>query len=93
MINYNAHVPGSYSLFIIVARYLLLVHLFVHCLIFIRSLFDFLFHCSLFIVQKKRFVSDPGSYSRNFDPAVPILQEYHHHLCKSINIQTAPTFS
>ncbi len=28
-----------------------------------------------------------------FDPAVPVKQGYHHHLCKSINIihQTAPT--
>jgi hypothetical protein len=55
------------ALFIIVARYfIIVVHLF--C-----SLFDFdsfAFHRSLFVVQRKRFNSDPGLYSRYFDPVV-----------------------
>jgi hypothetical protein len=33
----------------------------------------FCFHCSLF--KRKRFKSDPGLYSRYFDPAVPVVQE------------------
>jgi hypothetical protein len=58
----------------------------------------FSFDSLLFIVRcskEKIFNSDPGLYSRYFDPAVPLYQKYHHHLCKSINIihQTAPSLS
>jgi hypothetical protein len=59
------------------------------CLLLDSHLFvvRLLFHCLLF--KRKRLNSDPGLYSRYFDPA------YHHRLCKAINIthQTAPTLS
>jgi hypothetical protein len=75
------------SLFIVV------VHLFCYVFDFHSFFVRLLFHCSLF--KRKRFNSDPGLCSRYFDPVVPAVQEYHHHLCKSINIihQTAPTLS
>jgi hypothetical protein len=69
---------------------------------FVHLLFNFcfhsillLFHCSLFVMNKKIFYSDPGLYSRYFDPAVPLYKNHHHYLCKSKNIiyQTAPSFS
>jgi hypothetical protein len=47
------------------------------------------------LFKEKGFNSDPGLYSRNFDPAVPLYKKYHHHLCNSINIihQTILTLS
>jgi hypothetical protein len=46
-------------------------------------LFDsFAFYCSLFIFQRKRFSSDPGLYSKYFDPVVR-EEPVHHRLCKS----------
>jgi hypothetical protein len=94
----------------LIVHYLLLLFIIYRCCSFILfivrlfrlSLFNFCSHSILllsfthcFVVQKKRFNSDPGLYSRYFDPAVPVVQEYPHHLCKSINIihQTAPTLS
>jgi hypothetical protein len=81
------------------SSFIIVVHLF--CSLFNSNLFfvRLLFHCSLF--KRKRFNSDPGLYSRYFDPIIPadqqftVVQEYHHHICKSINIihQTAPTLS
>jgi hypothetical protein len=41
---------------------------------------SFAFHCSLFM--RKIFNSDPGLYSRYFDPVVREVP-VHHHLCKS----------
>ncbi len=86
--------------FIIVVRFLCLLFefSFIFCSTFV-SFDSFAFYCSLF--KKKRFNSDPGLYSRYFDPvvcevpAVPLYKKYHHHLCKSINIihQTAPTLT
>ncbi len=93
---HNIHVPVNRASFIIVARYLLLLFVYFVCYsIFFCSLFDFVSFgsfVSLFNVQKIRFVSDPRLFSRYFDP---VVQEYHHHLCKSINIiyQTAPPLS
>ncbi len=59
---------------------------------------SFAFYCSLF--NRKKFNSDPGLYSRYFDPVQPVVREVLYknaiyHLCKSINIiqQTAPTLS
>jgi hypothetical protein len=51
---------------------------------FVHLLFDFCFHSIilLFIVQRKRFNSDPGLYSRYFDSIVREVP-VHHHLCKS----------
>ncbi len=76
----------------------------IHCchsfILFIVLLFAPLFNFVLLsLFSDKRFNSDPGLYSRCFDPAdqqlylVPV--QVHHHLCKSINIiqQTAPTLS
>jgi hypothetical protein len=84
----------------LIVHYLLLLVVIYHChsfiLFVVRPSFVLcLTFVSLFIVQKKRFVSDPESCSRYFDPAVPVVQEYHHHRYKSINIihQTAPTLS
>jgi hypothetical protein len=51
------------------------------CLTFF-SFDSFAFHCSLFIVQKKIFNSDPVLHSRYFDPLVSEVP-VHHHLCKS----------
>jgi hypothetical protein len=54
---------------------------------FVRLLFSFdslLFIVSLF--KRKRVNSDPGLYSRYFDPIQPLYllyKKYHHHLCKS----------
>jgi small-conductance mechanosensitive channel len=103
-IVYNVHVPVNH------VRYLLLLLIIYCCCSFILFVVRFLIHLyltfrfllillfSLFIVplfKRKRFNSDPGLYSRYFNPAVPVVQEYHHHLCKSIKIihQTAPTLS
>ncbi len=68
---------------------------FVFCstFVFIQFLYFFIVHCSLF--KEKSFNSDPGLYSRYFDPTVPLYKKYRHHLCMSINIihQTALTLS
>jgi hypothetical protein len=56
------------------------------CLSFVRLLFSFdSFAYSLFIVhcsKEKRFNSDPGLYSRYFDPVVREVP-VRHHQCKS----------
>ncbi len=78
---------------------LFVVRLFLHLLFdlcFLSILLIFIVHCSLF--KEKSFNSDPGLYSRYFDPIQePVVREVpvHHHLYKSINIihQTAPTLS
>ncbi len=79
-------------LFIVV---LLLIIVFIY---FVHARFSFT-RCSTFILRslfkRKRFNSDPGLYSRYFDPAVPVKPGYYHHLSESINIihQTALTLS
>jgi hypothetical protein len=65
---------------------------------FVRLLFHLILCFFIVIVslfKERRLRSDPGSYSRDFDPAVPLYKNYHRHLCKSINTihQTAPTLS
>ncbi len=82
-----------FVIYLLLLRYQSLsIHLFCSCSIFIYSLFDF---CSLFIVQKKKIQFWSWNVFQVFDPAVPVKQGYHHHLCESINIihQTAPTLS
>jgi hypothetical protein len=86
---HNAHVPVILCIILLLLFYYFVV---------VRLLFDFVhllfnsfaFHCSLFM--RKIFNSDPGLFSRYFDP-VPIVREVpvpevrevlvHHHLCKS----------
>jgi hypothetical protein len=89
----------NHVLFTVIVRY------FVHCSTFpfilcstFVSFDSFAFYCSLF--NRKKFNSDPGLYSRYFDPVQPVVREVLYknaiyHLCKSINIiqQTAPTLS
>jgi hypothetical protein len=65
-------------LFIVASLLIVVVHLFCSLLDFLSFFVQHLFHCSLF--KRKRFNSDPGLYSRYFDPAVPVKQGYHHHL-------------
>jgi hypothetical protein len=76
---HSAHVPViSCSILLLLLDLLLLFVYFVHCSTFAHSLFDFClisFFCSLFIVRKEIFNSDPGLYSRYFDLAVPVVQE------------------
>ncbi len=91
----NARLPVISCIVITVVRFFIvvvqLIHssLFIFCSTFVS--FDYFVrfnvHCSLFI--GKIFNSDPGLYSRYFDPLI------HHHLSKSINIihQTAPSLS
>ncbi len=63
--------------------------LFIFCLTFVfySILLLFIVHCFLFM--RKLFNSDPGLYSRYFDPII------HHHISKSINIihQTVTSLS
>jgi hypothetical protein len=89
----------SAHVLVISCRFIIVVSLF--CLLFDFSFIFFStfvsfdsFAFSLFVVQKKIFNSDPGLYSRYFDPVVREVP-LHRHLCKSINIihQTAPTLS
>jgi hypothetical protein len=78
---HSAHVPViSCSILLLLFDYFVVVLLFFD---FVNLLFDS-FAFSLFIVQWKMFNSDPGLYSRYFDP-VPVVHEVlvHHHLCKS----------
>ncbi len=75
---HSVHGPVKSCILIIIARYLsLLFAILFDYSIFIHLLFDFCFHLILllfivhsFVVQRKRFNSDPGLYSRYFDPAV-----------------------
>jgi hypothetical protein len=64
-------------------------HLSFVCLLFdfCFSFDSFAFHCSLFVVQRKRFNSDPGLYSRYFDPVVREVP-VHHNLCKAKKYHT-----
>jgi hypothetical protein len=83
----NARLPDILCIIVIVVRFI--IHLlFNFCSLFSFDYFVLLnFHCSLFI--GKIFNSDPGLYSRYFDPVT------HHHLSKSMNIihQTALSLS
>jgi hypothetical protein len=84
---------ASYIVYYFIIVDLIILLLFYFHLSFIKLLFDFCFsfnsfvrfdfHCSLFM--RKIFNSDPGLYSRYFDP-VPVVHEVfvkQHHLCKS----------
>jgi hypothetical protein len=75
---------------------IIVINFFVHCstfyslcysILFSFDSFAFIIHCALF--KREKFNSDPGLYSRYFDPADK------NHLCEPINIiqQTAPTLS
>ncbi len=87
-IVHNAHVPViSCIILLLLFNYFVVVRLsFDFCSSFVRLCFpfdSFAFHCSLF--KRNIFNSDPGLYSRYFDP-VPVVCEVlvqHHHLCKS----------
>ncbi len=70
--------------FIIVVQFILLLFnfSFVFCstFVFIQFFCFFIVHCSL--LKEKRLNSDPGLYSRHFNPVVREVP-VHHHLCRS----------
>jgi hypothetical protein len=74
--------------FIIVVRFSLLLFILFICLLFIfySSFVPLMFHLiilfnSMFIVHQKMFNSDPGLYSRYFDPTSERVNKHHTSDC------------